>query len=85
MTDFEFHPDMDLTVQKLMHEELSSLAGLLNSLDIEGVRGAFTVVLYDDDGNVHTRHCSRIETEEDRSNLIVGLLDVASRVAREDI
>lgn len=85
MTDFDYHPEMDLTVQKLMHEELNSLAGLLNSLDIEGVRGAFTVVLYDDDGNVHTRHCSRIETEEDRSNVIVGLLDVASRVAKEEI
>lgn len=85
MTDFEYHPEMDLTVQKLMHEELNGLAGLLNSLGINGVRGAFTVVLYDDDGNVHTRHCSCIETEEDRSNLIVGLLDVASRVAREEI
>lgn len=85
MSDYEYNPHIDLSIQKTVHEELESLTALFSSLNTRKARAVFVAVLYDDDGNVHTRHHICITSEEDRDNAVLGLLDVVRNILMEEI
>jgi len=85
VSTFEYDPDMDISIQKAMHEELESIAALFSSFNMEKVRATFVVVMYDDDRNVHTRHCIAIEDEGDRYNAILGLFEAIKIVVKKEI
>lgn len=85
MSDYEYNPHIDLSIQKTVHEELESLTALFSSLNTRKARAVFVAVLYDDDGNVHTRHHICIASEEDRDNAILGLLEVIRGIATTEI
>lgn len=85
MSDYEYNPRIDINIQKTVHEELESLTALFSSLGTREARAAFVAVLYDDDGNVHSRHHICVTSEEDRDNAILGLLDVIRSIATVEI
>lgn len=83
-TDRNYNPNLDLKAQELLHDEMESLILILNLIPAH-LRGVMSFVLFDDDGEIHTLHCARILSEDNRSDAIRGMFDVCAKLLEMEL
>lgn len=75
----DYHPNLDESIQRLMHDELDSIGVLFNSLPAH-YGGVFGFALFDSKGDIHTGHTACFPQEGDVINAAIGLMDITRRV-----